>query len=166
MIIRKASKADMDEVIGIATATVDYSYRDWLGNKVVNQYLETDKLSAYLLSHLSHMWLALDGSKIIGFAICIENMIDYILVGKDHQSQGNGATLLTHCEELLFEKYSTVSIESFEKNKVSTNFFNSKGWSYVNKYLDAKSQSVKLIFKKSIQDLTSENITLSAKSVC
>ena len=162
MIIRKALREDIDEIIGVATSTVDQSYRSWLGDAVVNRYLETDKLSNYLNTHLTETWLILKNSKVIGFAICIENMIDYILIEASHQSKGVGTSLLAYCEDLLFMNYSTVSIESFEKNLASTKFFTSKGWLYINKYLDAKSQSTKLIFKKNIHDTIQSVNILSA----
>lgn len=147
---RHITPNDLEEVISIARNTVDKCYRVWLGNQAVERYLATRNLDNYLVDNFSNIFLLTENSKIMAFSICIENMIDFMLVDAEHQSQGIGARLLKICENLLFEKYSTISVESFELNTVPNKHLQANGWSYVNKYVDRKYNATKLIYTKKV----------------
>lgn len=147
---RKAESKDIDSMIEISRYTIDKCYREWLDDYVVDLYLESDSLNNYLTQYLSNTWLVTSNSNIIGLAICVENMIDYILVHSDHQNNGIGLKLLNYCETSLFDGYSTIAIENFELNSSPVDYFRANGWEYVNKYFDAKFNLIKSIYAKKI----------------
>ncbi len=145
---RKALNSDFDAVITLSKETIDKSYRYWLGDRIVNQYLATDSLDRHIKNNIENVWLASDDNEIIGFAICIENIIEFMLVGYNYQRKGYGSQILEFCENMLLQKYETIALESFEKNTNANAFYNSNEWKMVNKYIDTKSLSTKLIFSK------------------
>ena len=146
--IKQASSRDLDVIISMSKYTIDKCYRDWLEDNVVDDCLASDKLDRYLVKHSSHTWLLTLNSKVVAFAICIENMIDFILVNVDHQGQGLGKRLLNSCEQILFEDYTTIAVESFKYNARANSFFTTNGWKLNNQYLDSRLNMHKLIFTK------------------
>ena len=145
---RKASYSDLTTILTISKQTIDKSYRYWLDDQVVNQYLSSNSLDKYLKNNIDNTWAAIIDNEIVGFAICIENVIDFMLVGHCFQRNGYGSQILDFCENLLMQTYDTIALESFEKNSKATAFYNFNKWAIVNKYTDAKSHSTKLIFSK------------------
>ena len=145
---RKASSSDLNTLLAISNQTIDKSYRYWLDDEVVNQYLLSESLNNYLKSNIEHTWVAIIDDEIIGFAICIENVIDFMLVGYNFQRNGYGTQILNFCESMLMQTYDTIALESFEKNSKATEFYSLNKWEIVNKYTDPKSNSTKLIFSK------------------
>ncbi len=145
---RKALITDFDMVITLSRQTIDKSYRYWLGDRIVNHYLATDSLDKHIRENLKNTWIASDNNIIVGFAVCIENVIEFMLVGYEFQRKGYGSQILGFCENMLMQSYETIALESFEKNTVANEFYESNKWEIVNKYTDARSLSTKLIFSK------------------
>ena len=145
---RKASNSDLNTLLAISKQTIDKSYRYWLDNEDVNQYLSSNSLDKYLKNNIDFTWVAIIDDEIVGFAICIENVIDFMLVGYKFQRNGYGSQILNFCEIMLMQTYDTIALESFEKNTKATAFYSLNKWEIVNKYMDAKSNSTKLIFSK------------------
>jgi len=149
---RKAENKDVESIISISRYTIDKCYRKWLTAEAVEQYLEKDSLNNYLAQNINYTWLVAQDSKILGLAICIENMIDYILVHADHQNNGVGLKLLAYCENTLFSGYSIIAIENFELNSSPLEYFKTHGWTYTNKYFDPKFNQTKMIYKKNLNN--------------
>ena len=94
--------------------TVDRCYRDWLGNEVIEKYLASNKLDLYIDKYLEHTWILQKNVKSVAYTICVENMIEFMLVDVDYQRLGIGTELLKISEDMLFDNYSTISLESFK----------------------------------------------------
>jgi len=146
--IRLASPKDYGVAIAMTKNTVDKCYRQWLGDDAVNKCLKSDKLDNYLRKYLPYTWLLSCNSKVVGYSICVENMIDFMLIDVNLQGHGLGTKLLTICEDMLFDDYSTISLESFKFNNKANIFLSANGWDSVNQYLDSRLNTHKLIFIK------------------
>ena len=145
---KQAKKTDLEVIITIAKKTIDQSYRYFLGDETVENYLSSRRLEKYLTKNIDKTWVSLLSDKIVGFSICIENVIDFVLIDADYQRQGLGTQLLQHCETMLFENHSVIALESYEKNTKATDFYLVNDWTKTEKYRDPKSNAIKFIFRK------------------
>ncbi len=148
---RKALCADAVAVINIARYTVDTDYKKWLDPDLIDNYLSSKKFDDYLIKNLKHTWVVTIGTEIVGFAVCIENMIDYILVHADHQNRGIATSLLNFCEETVFSQYNTIALENYAANMELEQFLSKLGWEYSNKYTDPCFDLLKHIYIKKIE---------------
>jgi len=159
--IRLASPKDLGVIIAMTKNTVDKCYREWMGDEALDKCLKSDKLDNYLRKYLSDTWLLICNSKIVGYSICVENMIDFMLIDVNLQGHGLGTKLLTICEDMLFDSYSTISLENFKFNSKANTFLNANGWDPVNQYLDSRLNTHKLIFIKKSAITTGSRLVLN-----
>ena len=159
---KKARQSDTDPLIALAKKTVDKSYRSFLDDKTVDNYLASDSLDNFLQNNFKHTWIFILDYKIVGFSICIENVIEYMMIDVDFHRQGLGTLLLQNCESLLFEKYQIIALESYEKNTKARMFYEDNNWKVTEKYKDMKSGAIKLIFRKHCLSKPIYNIMPSA----
>ena len=149
---QRAKKSDLEIIQTIAKHTVDQGYRYFLDAHTVDDYLSSGRLDRYLIKNFNNTWILKLDESIVGFAICIDNIIDFMLINFDHHRNGLGTKLLQHCENMLFEKHQTIALESFEENTKATKFYLANNWAIVEKYRDTKARAIKLIFRKKMYD--------------
>lgn len=143
-----SQKSDLDIIQTIAKKTVDQSYRYFLGDQTVDNYLSSGRLDQYLSNSIDETWVLSIDHTIVGFAICIHNVIDFMMIDVNYHRQGLGTKLLQHCESLLFKKHQTIALESFENNTKATKFYQTNNWAITEKYRDPKANAIKIIFRK------------------
>lgn len=160
--IRKASFKDLDLIVSMTKQTIDKCYRDWLDSESLDNCLKSDKLDLYLESSLQHTWLLQTNSNVVAYSICIENMIEFMLVDIKYQGRGIGSQLLHLCESMLFEEYSTLSLENFKLNDKANLFLESNNWEPISEYLDPKINAYKYIFLKKAKKRANINLYSSA----
>lgn len=140
--------------------TVDRCYRDWLGNEVIEKYLASNKLDLYIDKYLEHTWILQKNVKSVAYTICVENMIEFMLVDVDYQRLGIGTELLKISEDMLFDNYSTISLESFKYNIKANSFLSINGWNSINEYMDPSMNTYKTIFIKKDKGLDKKRIAI------
>ena len=91
---KNANPADIDIIQAIAKKTIDRSYRYFLDDYTVDQYLTSNRLETFLESNLKHTWVLYKNRTVLGFSICIDNVIDFMMIDVDHHKQGFGKLLL------------------------------------------------------------------------
>lgn len=143
-----AKQMHLEAIKSIARRTVDQSYRSFLEASRVDHYLESGDLEQYLTKYIHQTWILLQESEIVGFSICIENIIDFMLIDVKFHRQGLGSQLLQECESLLFEEHETLALESFERNTHANNFFIANRWEKLARHKEPKIQTFKSIFIK------------------
>lgn len=158
--IRKATHKDYTYILAMTKNTVDRCYRDWLGYEVVEKCLATNKLDLYIGKYLEHTWLLQKNTKTVAFTICVENMIDFLLVDVNYQKLGIGTELLKISEDMLFEDYSTISLESFKFNTKANSFLSINGWCSINEYMDPSMNTYKTIFIKKDKALSNRKVAV------
>lgn len=149
-IFSHTTKTDLTDIQKIAKLTVNQSYRYFLDDVVVDQYLESGQLDEYLQNNIKNTWALYQDSKIIGFSICIENVIDFMLIDTNFHRQGFGTKLLKSSENLLFKKYKVIALESFESNTKAAKFYEANNWKETDKYKDPNPNATKVIYRKRI----------------
>ena len=147
-IFQHSQTSDLEIIQAIAKKTIDQSYRYFLGDQVVDNYLNSGRLDKYLSNNIDNTWVLSIDHTIVGFAICIDNVIDFMMVDVDYHRQGLGTKLLQHCESYLFKKHQIIALESFEENTKATKFYQANNWEITEKYRDPKANAIKIIFRK------------------
>lgn len=153
---QRPKKSDLKTIQTIAKKTVDQGYRYFLGDQTVDNYLKSGSLDRYLTKNFDDIWVLSLDQTIIGFAVCIENVIDFMMIDFDYQRKGLGTKLLQHCESLLFEKHHVIALESFEENTKATKFYLANDWEVTEKYRDSKAKAIKFIFRKQLRTVEEE----------
>jgi len=149
-IFKKAQSSDIDRILALAKRTVDRSYRDFLENFTVDKYLRSKHLETFLENYIKNTWILSKDNTLLGFSLCIDNVIDFMMIDVDHHRQGYGAILLKHCENLLFNNYNVIALESFEENIIARNFYLANNWINTETYRDPRANAVKIIFRKQL----------------
>ncbi len=149
-IFKHADTSDLTYIQEIAYRTVDRSYRYFLSDMVVDDYLNRGLLKNYLRNNSKYIWILTVDEKILGFSICIDNVIDFMMIDVDFHHQGLGTQLLQYCESMLFENNKVIALESYEQNTKACDFYKANDWLLTEKYRDSKQGAIKLIFRKQL----------------
>ena len=129
-LFREATRGDAAALALIAQRTIATCYRQFLGVKKVVEFLECGVVSEYVVENLEKNYcpiLLLDRLP-VGFAVCLENIIDLIIIDYRYHRRELGTQLLTHCESEMFQAYPAFTLQCFEKNEQANRFFLENGW--------------------------------------
>lgn len=131
--IRLFNLDDLDDVMRI-----------WLDcNLEVHNYIYKD----YFISNYSYVkeqmkqsniFVYENNGKILGFIGIDNGFIQGIFVSKTSRSKGIGKKLIDYCKE----KYSTLSLKVYEKNKRAINFYKNQEFRIYSKSVDIQTQQV------------------------
>ena len=131
--IRLFSLDDLDDVMRI-----------WLDcNLEVHNFIYKD----YFISNYSYVkeqmkqsniFVYENNGKILGFIGIDNGFIQGIFVSKTSRSKGIGKKLIDYCKE----KYSTLSLKVYEKNKRAINFYKNQEFRIYSKSVDIQTQQV------------------------
>lgn len=131
--IRLFSLDDLDDVMRI-----------WLDcNLEVHNFIYKD----YFISNYSYVkeqmkqsniFVYENNGKILGFIGIDNGFIQGIFVSKTSRSKGIGKKLIDYCKE----KYSTLSLKVYEKNKRAINFYKKQEFRIHSKSVDIQTQQV------------------------
>lgn len=131
--IRLFSLDDLDDVMRI-----------WLNcNLEVHNYIYKD----YFISNYSYVkeqmkqsniFVYENNGKILGFIGIDNGFIQGIFVSKTSRSKGIGKKLIDYCKE----KYSTLSLKVYEKNKRAISFYKNQEFRIYSKSVDIQTQQV------------------------
>ena len=126
--IRKAKKAELDEIIQIANATFDSSYRPFLGDHNVNWYINNAELKREIVKHYNDLYVLTLNNVIAGFIIYFNNFIHIMMIDSKTHHAGLGTFLLNSVEQELFKNNDQIKLQSFVGNTIATNFYLKNGW--------------------------------------
>lgn len=147
-IFKHTATSDLNKIQKIAKNTIDQSYRYFLGNETVDHYLKSNHLETYLSNNIDRAWSLYQGRNILGFSVCIDNVIDFMMIDVEHHREGFGTKLLKYCEDHLFQNHRVIALESFEEHSIAHKFYEANNWEKIAKYKDTKYNAVKHIFRK------------------
>lgn len=86
----------------------------------------------------SNIFVYENNGKILGFIGIDNGFIQGIFVSKTSRSKGIGKKLIDYCKE----KYSTLSLKVYEKNKRAINFYKKQEFRIYSKSVDVQTQQV------------------------
>ena len=148
--IRKAEAADLPNMQEIARRTIDSCYRSFLGDEGVDWFLNSGESDREIERGLANCDVLLCGEVIVGFCICIDDLVHLMMVDVERHRKGLGTRLLGHCESQLAARgHKTIRLETFEGNAQAINFYRKNGWTLTRKAVDEEHGFVRVFFTKS-----------------
>jgi ribosomal protein S18 acetylase RimI-like enzyme len=147
--VRKALAPDTAALIALARKTISVSYRAFLGDRAVDDFLDSGAADIYVRENVGCCcWVVVLDDQIVGCAVCRDNLIDLMLIDPAFQRRGHGTELLHQVEELLGPRYPELKLESFEPNQPANAFYRKNGWHEARRFFDACSGVSKIVFQK------------------
>jgi len=147
-LVRKALATDLDPLIALSHRTISKSYRPFLGDEAVDAFLGSGASDRYVEENINRCWVILRDGRVVGYTVCLDNVIDLMMIDEVVHRQGLGTILLRHVEAMLFQSYRELRLESFESNENANGLYRRNGWREVDKYFDNASGVHKIVFHK------------------
>ena len=126
--IRKAKKAELDEIIQIGNVTFDRAFSPFLGDYNVNWYINNAELKREIVKHYNDLYVLTVDDTIAGFIIYFDDFIHIMMIDSKTHHAGLGTFLLNSVEQELFKKNDQIKLQSFVGNTIATNFYLKNGW--------------------------------------
>ena len=146
--IRQAIPSDIASLSALSKRTIRSDYGAFLGDEAVDGFLRRGAVEQYLEEHLLCCSVFLVDDTPIGYSICKGNLIDILMIDHDFHRRGFGTRLLKHCEDLLFQSYEELILESFAENQNANAFYKKNRWETSKIYFDEDSGVNKIVFRK------------------
>lgn len=129
-VIRPAAGKDLGKVQELAHRTIDARYRSFLGDESVEWFIGSVASDDHIESHFrkGHVHCMEAGGDVVGLMILDGPTVDLMMIDVDRQRQGLGRVLLARAEELLFERYDEIRLETFATNHTACTFYEACGW--------------------------------------
>jgi GNAT superfamily N-acetyltransferase len=140
---------DSAALIALSHRTISVSYRPFLGDQAVDEFLGSGAVDRYVRENLGGCWVLACDDQNVGYAVCRDNLIDLMMIDQSFQRRGLGTELLHHLERLLGHAYAELRLESFEPNEAANAFYRKNDWREASRYLDESSGVRKIVFQKS-----------------
>ena len=153
-LIREALPADLPELVAISRRTIGASYRIFLGDEAVDRFLDSGAADRYVEEHLGDSSVILLDGTIAGYAVCLDNAIDLMLIDYPLHRRGLGTELLRRVEQVLGARYAELRLESFEANAPANAFYLKSGWKEESRYIDGETGISKIVFQKFLASTT------------
>jgi ribosomal protein S18 acetylase RimI-like enzyme len=150
-VIREVMESDIEQLIDLSRRTISASYRPFLGD-AVDAYIESGAIDQYVQEHAEHCSVIIADGQVAGYAVTKDDLIDLMMIDRDFHRGGLGTTLLRHTEDVLFQFYDEIVLESFEDNHQANNFYRKNGWTEVKIFMDDASGVNKILFKKTARE--------------
>ena len=147
--IREATAVDIKPLVMISRKTISDNYSSFLGDRAVSAYIESGAVDQYVADNIQRCIVIVEDGEALGYSITKKNLIDLMMVDTDHHRRGLGTSLLRHVEDMLFDMYENLMLESFKDNVKANAFYRKCGWVEVRTFTDDQSRMEKIEFRKS-----------------
>ncbi len=147
--IRKATNDDVDALVALSRTTISTSYPSFLGAAEVESYIASGAVDRYVQENIEHCLVLVGDGRVVGYSVTKDNLIDLLMVDVDSHRSGFGTALLRHVENILFQTYEALVLETFSGNEPAIAFYRKHGWLEARRFPDELSGAEKIEFQKS-----------------
>jgi GNAT superfamily N-acetyltransferase len=138
----------LEKVQEMARRTISTNYRSFLGDEGVDWFIQNGESDRYISENLGDCLVLTTQDRIVGFCVCLADLVDLLMIDQDHHRQGLGSLLLGHCERVLFQDHEEITLETFEGNAKAMAFYRKNGWLEKERKVDETSGSSKVVLIK------------------
>jgi ribosomal protein S18 acetylase RimI-like enzyme len=124
----KPDKNELPDLFLISKDIISGYYATFLGADIATNYINSKQHEKEIIDNMENCIIMKLEKAIIGFSITLKNKIHLIMIDRKHQNKNHGTYLLKHIENLLFQKYDTIELQSFAHNTIANNFYKKNGW--------------------------------------
>ena len=125
---RDAVVQDVQGLIDLSLRTIRASYQDFLGESVVEDYIRSGEVEAFVRKNMAHALVVTHGDELAGYAVATDNHIEQLIIDERFHRRGIGSFLLEHLERELFKDHDELVLESFRDNDRANDFYLAHGW--------------------------------------
>jgi GNAT superfamily N-acetyltransferase len=147
-LVRAAIPSDLDALIALSHRTIRACYPPMLGKEAVDAFLDSGAADRFVAENMGRCWVITRDGAIAGYSVCRDNVIDLMMIDHPFHRQGLGIVLLRHVEQLLFQSFDDLRLDSFERNDSANAFYRKNGWREASRYFDQNSGVQKIVFQK------------------
>lgn len=149
--VRRADMAELPTIQSAAREIISARYPVFLGEDVVNAFLESGQSDQEFVTNRNNIHVLLDDDELCGFSICFDDFIHLMMIRLEHQRKGYGSILLNWCETSIREQgYGIGRLETFAANVQAVEFYRKNGWIEVGREDDDAGVFTRLRFEKSV----------------
>ena len=147
-VVRAADASDIPILMDLCRRTISASYRSFLGDDAVNNFIESGASDAYVSEHLPQCWVIVARGSVSGLTVCVEETVDLMMIDEALHRRGLGRELLGWIETMLFREHRELRLESYAENRVANLFYSSRGWIEKDRYRDSETGLQRVVFTK------------------
>ncbi|GKX28286.1 GNAT family N-acetyltransferase [Vallitalea longa] len=134
---RVAVTTDLQEIKKLAGEVVINNYTRFMGIDITKNYVDSGQSDKEIEDDIDNMVVAEHDGNILGIVVVIDDLLHLLMVKHSHQGLGIGSSLLELAEKRMFTKYDTITLQTFEGNIPTVEFYEKHGWIIVRKdYMD------------------------------
>ena len=134
LVIRPARPEDITQLHALAREVITKCYTPFLGQKMVDRYIDSGAADAEITKHYEHLSLAEHADQIVGLAVCFDDLVHLLMTRLDQQRCGVGTSLLRWCEaQIVSRGHQSARLETFSDNAQARQFYFKNGWKEVGK---------------------------------
>src|SRR5262245_20399850 len=100
-LIREALASDVGELIDLSHRTIRASYPPFLGDEAVDAFLVSGAADRYVTENVGCCSVIVRDGRVVGYAVCRDNLIDLMMIDHAFHRQGLGTELLHWVQESL-----------------------------------------------------------------
>ncbi|MDL2229343.1 GNAT family N-acetyltransferase [Treponema sp. OttesenSCG-928-L16] len=142
----KASSKDLPAIKEMAKEVIRNNYESFLGKELIEYFISSGSSDKDIEENIENCIVMKMNETIIGFGTLNQNKIHLIMIAPKYQHKSYGSKLLSHLENILFEKYPMIELRSFKDNKNTNNFYIKNKWTAAGTEKDEGIEMV--LFKK------------------
>jgi GNAT superfamily N-acetyltransferase len=124
----KMRSNELPILLNMAKEVILHNYVSFLGEDTVNSYINSKQCDEEISKNVENCVVIKLVNKCIGFSIILGNKIHLMMIDREYQNKTHGTYLLKHTENILFEKYNTIELQSFAENSIANRFYEKNGW--------------------------------------
>ncbi len=145
---RSATSDDAQAIKNMARQVIISNYTSFLGAEAVRNFIESGLSDREIDNGMKHCTLMICNEKIIGFSITNDSLLHLIMIDPSCQNKGCGSKLLAYIENILFDKYDTIHLQSFKENTQTVRFYLKNNWKIMEEKVVPEIGKTMLLFKK------------------
>ena len=129
----------------MAKKVIINNYTAFLGSDLVKDFIDSRQSDQEIEDGIANCTIISLLNMPIGFAITKQNRLHLLMIDDAYQNKGYGTKLLAYIEKILWEKYSVIELQSFEKNIRANEFYLKNHWSVL-KIEEVEGLELKMMF--------------------
>ncbi len=146
---RPAKSEDEQTIKDIARQVIMSNYTSFLGAEAVRNFIESGLSDKEINDGMEHCTLMICNNEIVGFSITNDSLLHLIMIDIACQNKEYGSKLLSYIEDVLFDKYETIHLQSFKENRQAVRFYLKNGWKIIEENPVPEIGKTMLLFEKS-----------------
>jgi GNAT superfamily N-acetyltransferase len=128
MHIRKAKTDDIQTLQEIAKRVIRNNYTSFLGQDNVAYFIDSGQSDKEIEDGIKSCFVMRQNETIIGYAVVRNDLLHLIMIDVPYQHKGYGVEFLAFIEQKMFDTYSEIKLQTFEKNIDTIRFYEKNGW--------------------------------------